>query len=168
MENYLKLSNRYLLEYSVNGNEGVIKYSDLKKYYEYATKDDCEYINANICDDKIVICFTVAQGQGGVVAVWDTVTKHFTHVSNGEYSVTATLSNNKIYIISNVHNFMTSDYYELTYISYGTINSLEDGVTVCELDKTLIKDPDYISKIEIKDKQLFINDCIYCDVVISD
>ena len=98
MENYLKLSKKYILTYEVNGKKGSIKYSDLRKYYEYATKDDCEYIYADICEDKIIICFTVAQGQGGVVAVWDTVTNQFTHVSNGEYALAATIYKDNIYI----------------------------------------------------------------------
>ncbi len=122
MGNYLKLSNRYLLKYSVNGNEGVIKYSDLKQYYDYATKDDCEYINANICDDKIVICFTVAQGQGGVVAVWDTSKKAFSHISNGEYAISAKLYNNNIYVLRELCNICLKSHFELSCLKYGTFN----------------------------------------------
>ena len=158
MGNYLKLSNRYLLEYLVNGNKGIIKYSDLKKYYEYATKDDCEYINANICDDKIVICFTVAQGQGGVVAVWDTESKKFTHVSDGEYAVTATIYKNKIYILENVSNFVEKSHSLISCVEYGIIDSAVESNFIQNIDDSIDLNSDVV--FEVKNDGILINDVI--------
>lgn len=47
-----------------------LKWSSLKRYWQYASQSNVEYLTAEIFWPYIQLCITTASGQGGVVALW--------------------------------------------------------------------------------------------------
>ena len=57
----------------------------LQRYWDYAKSTEVEYMAASHSGHYAVFCFTVASGQGGIIAVWNSFRKRWEHVSEGNY-----------------------------------------------------------------------------------
>ena len=112
-----------LLDVSVEGNNYPISFDMLKSTcpdMQDLGPEDIEHIYAEVCDANVVCCITTAQGQGGVVFVWDTKTQNFVHFSDGEYAVKATIYDQNVYVIRQVSYWGTTAHLTLDYCPLGT------------------------------------------------
>lgn len=57
----------------------------LHRYWNFARYSEIEYMAGSFSNHYAIFCFTVASGQGGVIAVWDTCPKRWMHVSEACY-----------------------------------------------------------------------------------
>ena len=62
-------------------------------------RQDIEYINAEIYGGFVVCCASVAQGQDGIVFIWDTDKQKIVHYSDGKFAVKATIHDDKVYVL---------------------------------------------------------------------
>lgn len=126
-----------LLDISVNGTHQAITLDMLKGIWKNISEDelsDIEYSNAEVYNNYIVCCVTVAQGQGGIVFVWDTQAQKFIHYSNGEFAVKAVIQNNKVYVLRQVAYWGVTAHLELDYCPLGTIAE-DNEITGISLDE---------------------------------
>ena len=80
---------------------------------------------------KYVVCWAyIAQGQGGIVFVWDTDKKEVVHYSNGEFVVKACLHDNKIYTLRLVSYWGVKAHLELDYCEFGTKSEESENIEV--------------------------------------
>lgn len=68
------------------------KWKSLQRYWTYAKYSEIEYANFSICLDKILFYFTVASGQGGILALWDCSHAKWLNISEGSYVFWALLN----------------------------------------------------------------------------
>lgn len=81
--------------------------------------------------EKYVVCWAyVAQGQGGIVFVWDTDKKEVVHYSNGEFAIKACLHDNKIYTLRLVSYWGVKTNLKLDYCEFGTKSEGNEGIEV--------------------------------------
>lgn len=57
----------------------------LRRYWSYAKATEVEYIAASHSGHFAVFCFTVASGQGGIIAIWNAFRKRWEHISKCNY-----------------------------------------------------------------------------------
>ena len=57
----------------------------LRRYWSYAKATEVEYIAASHSGHYAVFCFTVASGQGGIIAIWNAFRKRWEHISQSTY-----------------------------------------------------------------------------------
>lgn len=80
---------------------------------------------------KYVVCWAyVAQGQGGIVFVWDTDKKEVVHYSNGDFVVKACLHDNKIYTLRLVSYWRVQAHLKLGYCEFGTKSEDSEDIKV--------------------------------------
>ena len=126
-----------LLEISANGTHQQITFDMLRGIWNdisEGTTDDIEYLHAVVCEKYVICCSFVAQGQGGIVFVWDTDIQQIVHYSDGRFALTATIHNNKVYILRDVHYWGVKSHLELDFCNFGTM-SIDNDVTQIELDE---------------------------------
>lgn len=136
-----------LLKISEEGNNYPISFDMLKSACPDMPDlgpEDIEHIYAEVCNANVVCCITTAQGQGGVVFVWDTKTQDFIHFSDGEYAVKATIHDQNVYVLRQVSYWGTTAHLTLDYCPLGT-QMADKAYTEIPLDKstseTLSPDP---------------------------
>lgn len=61
------------------------KWKSLQRYWSYAKYSEIEYSAFSISRDKFLCCFTVASGQGGIIALWDCNQRKWLHISEAAY-----------------------------------------------------------------------------------
>lgn len=126
-----------LLDVSVSGKQQTITLEMLKGIWKNISEDELsniEYFNAEVYNKYVIGCVTVAQGQGGIVFVWDTQTQNFIHQSNGEFAVKAVIHNNKVYVLRQVAYWGVTAHLELDYCPLGTMAE-DNEVTGISLDE---------------------------------
>ena len=96
--------------------------------------ESLEYINAEVCGKYVVCCVTTAQGQGGLVFVWDTEAQVFIHFSNGEFAVKAVLHNQNVYVLRQISYWGVRAHLRLDYCTLGT-KTPDSVFTEIPLDK---------------------------------
>ncbi len=90
-------------------------WNSLTPYWEYATPDDCDYIASSYIQNYAVFTILTAQGQGGIIAVWDLLSKKWCHVSGADYSIACLLDLDKNQLITfcYISNFTTPGYHAI-------------------------------------------------------
>lgn len=162
-----------LLMITDNEEQQIITVDMLKNIWDNLSDDeisDIEYFNAEVCNEYVIGCVTVSQGQGGIVFIWDTQSENFIHYSNGDYAVKAVIHNNMVFVLRQIAYWGVKTHLKLDCCPFGT-TSLGSEVTEIDLDDNtafnLSSNPDsYIIKIDddipiigIRDeKQTLIND----------
>ncbi len=102
-------------------------------------QEDIEYIHAEVCGRYVVGCMTTAQGQGGLVFVWDTEAQQVIHVSDGEYAVRAAVHDHKVYTLRQVSFWGVRAHLRLDFCPLGS--RLPDIVyTEIPLDQSVSED----------------------------
>ena len=125
------------LEYQYQGKSGVIHFSDLNKYWNYATADDFEGGSFLIQNNLIIGTMLVAQGQGGIIYVWDAEKDELIHISEGSYTVAIALANQTIYNLALVSNFMTKAHFIIEKRNLGIMDAFFEGERLtCEIPCT--------------------------------
>jgi hypothetical protein len=72
----------------------------LYRYWSYAKATEVEYLAASHSGHYAVFCFTVASGQGGIIAIWNAFRKRWEHVSEGNYVACAMILENIPAVVS--------------------------------------------------------------------
>lgn len=99
-------------------------------------RHDIEYINAEVCGELVVCCVTTAQGQGGIVFIWDTEQRKIVHYSNGKFAVKAAVHDNKVYVLREVSCWGVTAHLELDYCDLGAMSE-DNSVTSIKLDEAV-------------------------------
>ena len=126
-----------LLDISINEQHQEITLDMLKDIWHDISdgeRQDIEYINAGIYGEFVICCASVAQGQGGIVFIWDTDKQKIAHYSDGRFAVKATIHDNKVYVLRVVSYWGVTAHLELDYCDLGTMSE-ENSVTPIELDE---------------------------------
>lgn len=80
---------------------------------------------------KYVVCWAyIAEGQGGIVFVWDTDKKEVVHYSNGAFVIKACLHNNKVYVLRLISYWGVEAHLELDYCEFGTKSENSNDIKV--------------------------------------
>jgi|LSQX01.2.fsa_nt_gb hypothetical protein len=83
-------SSRYFGEIHLrSGDIQRPSWRGLYRYWRYAKANEVEYLAASHSEHYAVFCFTVASGQGGIIAIWNAFRKRWEQVSEGNYVVCA-------------------------------------------------------------------------------
>lgn len=114
-----------LLEIIVKGDKQIITLDAINAISSNMPEldpDDVEYVDASVSGENVIGCVTTAQGQGGLVFVWDTTQQKFIHFSNGEYAVKAVIHKQKFYVLRMVSYWGVEAHLELDYCPLGTMS----------------------------------------------
>ena len=122
-----KAESGVLIEADINGVHKEILFSDIEKYWDYATEDDFESGRVYVHDNQIVFTILVAGGQGGVIAAWDTEKECVTHISDGSYCQALYVHDDKIWYLCDVSNFMIPSHLQMYVIPLYTMDANKDG-----------------------------------------
>jgi hypothetical protein len=63
---------RYIASIKTGDRTDKISWASLRKYWTNASADNIEYVCYSIKGIYLVFCMSVAQGQDGIICVWDT------------------------------------------------------------------------------------------------
>jgi hypothetical protein len=66
-------------------------WKSLRRYWRYAKRSEVEYLAVSRSGVFVVFCLTVASGQGGIVATWNTVARRWQQVYEASYVACAML-----------------------------------------------------------------------------
>lgn len=120
-------------------SSGKIKtptWSSLQRYWSYADPDEIEYMTTSYVSDKLILCCTVASGQGGIIAVWDSSLDKWIHVSEANYVTSALLLEeaNKIISLHYVSYYGAPAHHEV-YVTpiTGTLNGTKSVSELIEV-----------------------------------
>ena len=109
----------------------------LYRYWNYAKPTEVEYMAVSHSGIYVVFCITVASGQGGIIAVWNTFRKRWEHVSEASYVTCAILLEDISAIIS------------LHYISAWHIPG-HHTIFATQINRTLDGHADITKRVECK------------------
>ena len=94
------------------------------------TKMYLENVGAEVFG-KYVVCWAyVAQGQGGIVFVWDTEIKSVVHYCNGAFAEKAELHDNQVYVLRYVSYWGVQAHFELDCCELGVKSENNDSTEV--------------------------------------
>lgn len=134
----LKLgTGNIMLIISVDGEKQIIDDKLLTTFWsddiyldEEKTEMCLENVGAEVFD-KYVVCWTyVAQGQGGIVFVWDTESKSVVHYCNGTFAEKAELHDDKVYVLRYVSCWGVQAHFELDCCEFGVKSENNDSTEV--------------------------------------
>lgn len=118
--NWVK-SGDILVTYVAGSKKGSIPFSVIKPYWEYANKDDLEGGRIYVFDDKTIVLILLAvSNQTGVIVAWDVESSEIIHVSNGDFTVAADVSEGYLYSLAYVHSFAEPGNFQLWKVPFGT------------------------------------------------
>ncbi len=151
----LVLEGNTLLTYKTENGKYDIKFSDIKKYWDYADPEEIEGCRAYLREDKkvILILLVVAQGQGGVVIAWNSDSNSLEHISEASYSVAVDMDANYIYMLQMVCNWNTRAHFEFARIEYGVMDAR--------------KEPDFYSNVTFDKVNEFTGDYDDIDLFVN-
>ena len=160
-----------MIKISMSGNPGELLYSKtengesrfpvarLEKALPGLNSETIEHVNARVEDDLVVGVVTVAQGQGGLVFVWDPIRDKLLHVSDGTYALTAVIKGDKVISLHDVAYWGVPQHFELKCISFGTMDAGIDpepySKPVPEFSSEYDGNPDQADLI-LKDSRLYM------------
>lgn len=126
-----------MLVIDVDGEKQVIDNKVLESIWsdDFYLNDDkkelyLENCGAEVYGKYIVFWAYIAQGQSGIVFVWDTDKKKIVHYSNGQFVVKACLHDNKIYTLRLVSYWGVKAHLELDYCEFGTKSEESENIEV--------------------------------------
>lgn len=126
-------SRKNILSINLNGIVQSITIDMIKSIWQGVSDDELEYIeyvDAEVCDNLVSCCITVASGQGGIVFVWDVTKKQFVHYSNGEFAVKVKVYNQHIYILREISYWGVKAHLRLDVCPLGIKSMDESGVEI--------------------------------------
>jgi hypothetical protein len=96
-------TSNHLAQIFVQGGEvQEPTWKGLKRYWRYAAPAQIEYAATSNTGTFAVFCLSVASGQGGIVAVWNSTRRRWEHVSEASYVACALLLE-EIHAIVSLH-----------------------------------------------------------------
>ena len=98
---------------------------EVKKYWQYANKEDLEGITVSQNGNYTIVNLTTASGQGGVVAIWDDQEK-LVHISNAEYGIVSTLYDGNVYTLCGIIHWGHPLSYAMTKTPFGTMDAWKE------------------------------------------
>lgn len=143
----------------IDGEKQIINNCVLESFWSddfYIDEDKKEIYLENYGAEvygKYVVCWAyIAQGQSGIVFVWDTDKKEVVHYSNGDFVIKACLHNNKVYVLRMVSHWGVKAYLELDYCKFGTKSENSENTKIeTELkmnDKNIFNPDNYLFDFE--------------------
>lgn len=126
-----------MLIISVNREKQIIDDKGLTSFWSdniYLDEEGKEMYLEN-CGAKVfgryVVCWAyIAQGQGGIVFVWDTESKSVVHFSNGNFAEKAELHDNKVYVLRYVSYWGVKAHFELDCCEFGVKSESNESASV--------------------------------------
>lgn len=74
-----------------------------------------------VFDDKTIVLILLAvSNQTGVIVAWDVESSEIIHVSNGDFTVAADVSEGYLYSLAYVHSFAEPGNFQLWKVPFGT------------------------------------------------
>lgn len=150
-----------LLTIKTENSEQIITMDMLRPIWHdisNGSRDDIEYLSADLYDDLLVCCAYVSQGQGGIVFVWDTSKEKIVHYSDGNFAVKAAINNDIVYVLRMVSFWGQEAHLEMDCCPLGTMEE-DNDVSAVELDEEtahlLINDPqNYVIEFDSEDRPI--------------
>ncbi len=138
-----------LLAYADKDYTFTLTYKELRGFWDYATAEDIEYINAYTQDALLLCNLWTASGQGGIVVVVDISAGRIVHVSEGAFAATSIVYSGAVISLCNISHWGVSPHLALASSVFGTLDALTESSTIpCE----------EISSFELTDpKKLFMS-----------
>ena len=88
-------------------------FSDIKPYWQYATEEDFEGGKAKIYDDYLVATLITAEGQGGLIFIWDLEQSKVVSCFEGDFCIDFAVSSKAIYSLHYISQWGLSSRFEL-------------------------------------------------------
>ena len=126
-------SRKNILSINLNGIVQSITIDMIKSIWQGVSDDELEYIeyvDAEVFDNLVSCCITVASGQGGIVFVWDVTKKQFVHYSNGEFAVKVRVYNQHVYILREISYWGVKAHLRLDICPLGIKSMDESGLEI--------------------------------------
>ena len=126
-------SRKNILSINLNGIVQSITIDMIKSIWRGVSDDELEYIeyvDAEVFDNLVSCCITVASGQGGIVFVWDVTKKQFVHYSNGEFAVKVRVYNQHVYILREISYWGVKAHLRLDICPLGIKSMDESGLEI--------------------------------------
>lgn len=140
-------------------------WESLSEIWDYATLDDVECISADYADGLMSIILTTADGQGGIVAVVDTVNDELIHYHEGSFAIKTLIAEDRIITLYHIICYGNAPSYcvDCMYLDNMEMNEADDNIKLPEdvdfndekIILTLIGE-----KLTIQDE----TNCIYIDI----
>ena len=152
-------NQRTLIKASTDEWHVCIKYADIRPYWAEARPSLLENGRAFIEGNYLIFTMLIANGQGGVVCVWDCANNILMHVSEGSYCVAATVANGKLYTLRDISNYCMPYHLRLYSCPFGTMDAYsEDAVLYAD---TPVKIENYIetvptAKLQVTDGRITV------------
>lgn len=131
-----------LLSYSNNELAFSLTYRALKKFWNYASAETIEYVNAYIQDGFLLCNVWTASGQGGIVVALDRNDGSIIHISEGAFAVKSLVYNDIIISLCDVSQYGIPAHLTLSYAPFG----IKDAWTEADVISC-----DEISSFDLKD-----------------
>lgn len=108
-----KATNGVLIKGVYKSEPFIINFSDIAPFWEYATEDDFEGGKAKIYDNYLVASILTAEGQGGLIFVWDLEQSKVVSCFEGDFCIDFTANCNTIYSLHYVSQWGMTSRFEL-------------------------------------------------------
>ena len=116
-------ANDILIEGVYKDETFEIKFSDIKLYWQYATEEDFEGGKAKICGKYVFANILTANGQDGIIFVWDIEQKKVVNFYEGDYCIDFVLRNDEIYSLHYFAYWGISPYFQMRKLELKTNQS---------------------------------------------
>lgn len=156
----------YLVNAETSDGFVQLPYTELQYFLPGLDVESVEHVNVRVEDDFVVGVVSVAQGQGGLIFVWDPVRDELIHISEGAYALTAVIKDNQIISLHDVSSWGVPEHLELKYITFGikdtTIESKSYPQPIPAFSSEYDGNPDNIDLI-LKESRIYmkLNDEIF-------
>ena len=137
----------------IDTDDGTVELhaDEINKYWPYVNSDDIEGISAWTNGKYVIVEFSVASGQGGIVAIWNEKFE-LVHLSNAEFGITSTLYDGYVYTLLVIKVYAHPLTYTMTRIPFGTMDAYtKEGL---EHDESFEFLTDELYKLSLKGKIL--------------
>ncbi len=119
--------NGTLISFKKDGVKMGIPYSSVKKIWSSLTINSIEAWRCKVVDNLIVVVIFIAQGQGGVLFIWDTSKSDFVHYSEASYCEDFLIFDSKVITMNFISNYVTPYHIQMWACEYGTKDIRESG-----------------------------------------
>lgn len=121
--------DNFIGTYQCDGKTVKLLKSELRKIWDY--DDDGTFIKLHSNGmNQVYGIITVADGQGGVAVVWDGSTGKITHISEAAYAIDVAVTENNIYALLEISNFVTASTVKLIRNNLGEMDPNKEGEEV--------------------------------------
>lgn len=149
-----------IISYEIDGEADTVLFSDIKKYWEYASSEEFESGQAWYIDNnKIMFTIMIASAQAGVIVIWNAMEKRVEHISNADFCIDAKIKGNMIYQLKEISFYGMPTHYCVETISVGIKDfTMKGDQLYCQNPRKIsVKNADSLLKLRFAGDSLLID-----------